>query len=97
MDAPSVLISILNWNNASKTMDCIASLESQLKQNVIRTEVCVIDNGSKLDDYHKLESEAKNRNVNLIRQDKNLGFTGGHNISIARAIANEYNTNMFGF
>lgn len=90
MDAPSVFISILNWNNAEKTVDCIKSLEPEIKQCAAKTEICVIDNGSELDDYLKLHSEVKNKNINLMRLDDNLGFTGGHNISIVRAIESEY-------
>lgn len=90
MDLPSVLISILNWNNSAKTIDCIKSLGKEIKNSNTKVKICVIDNGSELTDYQMLQSEAEMKKIDLIRLDKNLGFTGGHNISISYAIDNGY-------
>lgn len=86
MNAPSVLISVLNWNNAEKTIECINSLRNELSLCTAKVELCVIDNGSKKDEYSELYQNTKNSFINLIRLEENRGYTGGHNISIRRAI-----------
>lgn len=85
-EKPSIIISILNWNNAEKTLDCIDSLENTIAKTNARIKLLVIDNGSSHDDYYKLKKRLPNSR--LIRLENNIGFAAGHNISIKEAILN---------
>lgn len=83
----SVTISVLNWNTADQTLDCVRSLlELHCPENCT-VQILVIDNGSREDDFAKLNSGLNLNNVIVHREKQNQGFAGGHNISIARAVA----------
>ena len=84
-----VLISVLNWNKAEQTLDCIASLKKMHAED-IDVDILVIDNGSRQEDYAILQRDIDTTRVKLLRVEKNLGFTGGHNLSIRMAIDNDY-------
>lgn len=88
---PKVLISILNWNGADKTLHCLESIkdEQTSASAAASVSVLVIDNGSRPDDRARLQ-EAIPAFVTLTCIPDNLGFTGGHNIAIAKAIQEEY-------
>ncbi|WP_332875995.1 glycosyltransferase family 2 protein [Massilia sp. S19_KUP03_FR1] len=90
MTRPSVLISILNWNNAEETIHCVASLAAEVHSDSFDVEVRVIDNGSTLADYLALQEGAQRICFNITRLEHNLGFTGGHNTSIAWAHAHNF-------
>jgi GT2 family glycosyltransferase len=81
---PTVLISILNWNNAEKTLACLESLRS-LASSDNSVRVMVLDNGSKQEDYLRLRDGADPAWANVVRVEQNLGFTGGHNVSLKAA------------
>ena len=82
----SIMISILNWNTADMTLQCIDSLLAmQLPENYI-AQIFVVDNGSGEDDFAKLKEGVSSRQVELHREAKNLGFAGGHNVAITRAV-----------
>lgn len=84
-----VLISILNWNKASKTLECVSSLKTMCL-NGIDIHTVVIDNGSRTEEYSTLKVGLAPFAVELIRLEKNLGFTGGHNVSIKTAVGKDY-------
>jgi len=90
MHAPSVLISILNWNNWEDTLACVASLAAETGDSAMKAEVRIIDNGSALDDYQQLERGAREQGIGVTRLPDNLGFTGGHNTSIQFAIEHNF-------
>lgn len=80
----SVFVSILNFNGNSNTLDCIESL---IKINTpgFKLTILVIDNGSS----EKLNLKSKslgNIQIKVIRNEKNLGFSGGHNVGIKYAL-----------
>lgn len=83
-----VVIVILNWNGIDDTLDCLKSLGKQSYNN---HDILVVDNGSNDDSKPKLkEYQSKNKNINLIFEPNNLGFTGGVNRGIQWAIDNKY-------
>lgn len=88
---PKVLISILNWNGAQKTLHCLASIgnEQGTTSTVADVSILVIDNGSRTDDRAELQAAIPSF-ATLQFLPINLGFTGGHNIAIASAIAEGY-------
>lgn len=78
---PKVFIIILSWNR----MECLKScIESILRVNYPNYEVVVVDNastdGSPEMVKHTFES------VKLIRNKRNLGYTGGNNVGIKFAL-----------
>lgn len=81
---PLVFVSILNFNGKKDTIACLKSLEKINKES-FDLKVLVIDNASK----EKFDlPQLDNLQVGLIKNDKNLGFSGGHNIGIDHALKN---------
>lgn len=89
MTSLRILISILNWNKAAVTLQCLDALQ-QSDWGGANVEILVIDNGSSDADYAQLANAAPRANTSIVHLEKNLGFTGGHNISLARAVAENY-------
>jgi GT2 family glycosyltransferase len=67
---------VVVWNGRAVTMECLESLRGM---NV----VCV-DNASTDGTYEAIERE--HPDVDLIRNDRNLGFAAGNNVGIRRAL-----------
>lgn len=84
-----VLVSILNWNKAGATLECLTSLR-QMPADDIDVDILVIDNGSEQADYEMLQQGALGSDVRILRVEKNLGFTGGHNLSLKLAMEQDY-------
>jgi GT2 family glycosyltransferase len=81
----TVVVSVLNWNTAQLTADCVASILKLEHDDALRLEVVVLDNGSRADDWQQLQASLDGR-VTLVRQERNLGFAGGHNVTMRMAI-----------
>lgn len=84
-DRKTVLISILNWNSSIATLECVDSLQAQNTRG-ITVQLTVIDNGSRDEEWRILAEGARSRRIVLDRQETNLGFAGGHNLSMQVAI-----------
>src|SRR5258708_32678625 len=80
-DQPKVSIVILNWNSYEVTRDCFLSLRKLASTNF---EVVLVDNGSIDSSAEKLAQEFPETRV--IKNDRNLGFTGGNNIGMRDAL-----------
>ena len=87
---PRVLISILNWNGGQKTLKCLDSIKNEDAATPAEITTLVIDNGSRDEDFLLLEAAARSGDFVLKRLPSNLGFTGGHNISIKMAVQEGY-------
>jgi GT2 family glycosyltransferase len=79
---PKVSVIVLNWNGGNDTVGCLSSLQSLNYENC---GVLVIDNGS-TDDSAALIREAFPE-VEVLETGQNLGFAGGCNVGIRRALA----------
>lgn len=77
MTEPLVAIIVLNWNKASETSLCVEALLCQTYANL---RVIVVDNGS-TEPIGPIP-----RTVTLLQNARNLGFAGGVNVGIARAL-----------
>lgn len=77
----SVCIVILNWNGRLDTLVCLESVEKIAYPNY---SVIVVDNGSVDDSV--LAIRAAFPQVKLIETGANLGFSGGNNVGITRAL-----------
>ncbi len=78
---PRVAIVILNWNDAAATVACLDALRATDYSNYT---TIVVDNGSTDGSAARLRGIA---GIDLITNPTNLGYTGGVNIGIGRAIA----------
>ena len=81
-DAALVVAVVLNWNNAPDTCACLASLAA-VDYPALHT--LVVDNGST--DGSAEAIAAAFPGVELLRTGANLGYAGGNNAGIARALA----------
>jgi len=79
-----VTVVIVNWNRYEDTCACIESL---IKQEGIKTDLIVVDNGST--DHSETLLRNKYPQVEIIRSDENLGFAGGFNLGIRLALTRD--------
>lgn len=74
---------IVNWNGKDDTVRCLDSLQKvNLMGNTL--SIIVVDNGSTNDSVGVITKAFPK--ISLIETGKNLGFTGGNNIGIEKAI-----------
>jgi hypothetical protein len=78
---PRVTIIILNWNGISDTLECLESVSELYYPEV---KVIVVDNGSTDDSPSCIR--LRYPSVTLIEAGKNLGFTGGNNLGMKKAL-----------
>lgn len=81
-DPARVGIIIVNWNGKIDTLECLASLRSDDYAN---KRIYLVDNGSSDDSVLHIRQQFPEACV--LETKKNLGFTGGNNIGIGRALA----------
>lgn len=74
---PKVCIVLLNWNNLNDTLTC---LESISHLTYLQKDIIVIDNGSEKDP--KIKIKEKFPDIVYLRNERNLGYTGGNNLGI---------------
>jgi len=77
----SVHIILLNWHGWQDTIACLDSLASLDYTNY---HVLVVDNGSKDDSVARIH--AAHPEVPILETGRNLGFSGGCNVGIRRAL-----------
>jgi GT2 family glycosyltransferase len=78
---PQVVFVVLNWNQCSMTLDCLASLR---KQDYPRYHIVVVDNGST--DGSQSSIRKMHPDVDVIEAGRNLGYSPGNNLGIQRAL-----------
>ena len=83
MKTPEVAIVILNYNSYEDTLECLESLK---KINYQHYRVIVVDNGSTNRSAEILLEACRTENTEFIKSKANLGYAGGNNLGIARAM-----------
>jgi GT2 family glycosyltransferase len=78
---PSVHAVTINWNGLSDTLACLDSLKVQDYRNL---KIHVVDNDS--DESEPVALAGAHPDVEILRQETNLGFCGGNNVAIRRAL-----------
>ena len=81
MNRPKVAIILLNWNGKADTIECMESLGKVTYPNY---EIWIVDNDSSDGSVELFRQRYPG--VGLIVNDKNLGFAGGNNVGIRRAM-----------
>ena len=82
---PLLSVIIPNWNGKRFLQECLDSLKDQTYSHF---ETILVDNGS-TDGSVEFVRERYGEFVQIIRNEINLGFTGGNNVGI-RAARGEY-------
>jgi hypothetical protein len=72
---------VLNWNNAPDTIECLESLRAATHPAL---RVLVVDNGST--DGSELTLRTRFPDLQFLQTGENLGFAGGNNAGIRRAL-----------
>ncbi len=83
--AERVLVVVLNFNGMDDTLGCLASLRGQ---DWVGLDVLVIDNGSATDETARIVAAFPE--VEVIVEPENLGWAGGNNVGLRRALAGGY-------
>lgn len=89
----SLSIVMLNYNSSDETIECIESLEKTTTKNM-KCSIIVVDNHSRDDQVKKLESfldthtKKSQFTFEYISHTTNLGYTGGNNTGIKKALEN---------
>ncbi len=78
-----VAVVIVNWNGKEDTVLCLSSLK-KIRKPAVKLSVIVVDNGSTNDSVTVIRKA--HPWVKLIETRKNLGFTGGNNVGIKKAL-----------
>jgi GT2 family glycosyltransferase len=74
-----IAVVMLNWNGRDDSLSCL----NALKKQTLNHQIVVVDNGSSDGLVEEIES---NKDIQIIKNAKNLGFAGGVNVGISWAI-----------
>ncbi|MCI5141334.1 MAG: glycosyltransferase family 2 protein [Candidatus Electrothrix sp. ATG1] len=78
-------IILLNWNAAEDTIGCVRNFQIFLGDDIEEeTTIYVVDNNSDPADKEKVQQGCQD--VVFIQNDTNLGYAGGNNVGIRRAL-----------
>lgn len=83
--AHKVAIVLVNWNGLEFTAACLDSLR---KVSYPDFEVIVVDNGSEHEEGKRLKIQFPE--IHLIETGENLGFAGGNNVGIRKAMDGDF-------
>ncbi len=72
---------IVNWNDPTDTLECVSSIRTQ--KSSYKLNIVVVDNGSS---DNSLEILSKEKDITVIPNKINLGYTGGNNTGIDYAM-----------
>lgn len=90
MYVPEIFVILLNYNGAEDTVECVESLKKAMFSRDYKLKICIVDNKSDNEDLKKIiDYGVNNLSVNIIRNDKNIGYAGGNNVGISYAIKNK--------
>jgi len=82
---PKIIIITLNWNGSEDTIELIKSLK---KNTFGDFQIFIVDNNSIPEEVAKL-IQITDTSIQLIKLNENLGFAGGNNFGIKKALEEE--------
>ena len=80
----NISIILVNWNGKKDTLECLASVKNVSMGQRVNASVIVVDNGSIDDSVAAIKKTFPD--VEVIEAGENLGFTGGNNVGIRKAL-----------
>lgn len=81
---PKVSIVVLNWNGLADTLACLESLKAV---DYALFDIILVDNGSTDGSVEAFQKQyGKDPRVEILKNSVNLGFAGGNNVGIRRAL-----------
>ncbi len=80
-DAPLVYVIVLNYRNYDDTLECVRTLRRATYPNM---KIIIVENGSDNDSESVLRAELPD--LEIIQTGKNLGYSGGNNVGLRRAL-----------
>ncbi len=83
----NIYISILNFNSRDETINCLKSIKELAVDN-FKINVVLIDNAS-LEKLDLKENFIDPIPLKIVKEEKNLGFAGGHNVGLRYAFGNK--------
>lgn len=81
-----IFVSLINFNGKKNTLACLDSLRDIKKDN-FKLTILVIDNASE-EKFDLRSGSIGDIPLVIIRNEKNLGFSGGHNVGIKYCLEN---------
>lgn len=86
----SVAIIILNWNQAEITIQTVSSF-LKISSQKFSFHIYLVDNASTDNSYKIFSKKYKNNNkITLLKTKSNLGYAGGNNYGIKKALLKKY-------
>ena len=82
MRTPSLAVILVNWRNEDRTIPCVAGVK---RWTSLKPRVIVVDNQSTSESHRALSRVVAPEE--LICSEVNLGYGGGNNLGIARALS----------
>lgn len=80
----NIYISILNYNGAKDTIECLESLQ-KVQRDGFELHILVIDNASK-ETFVLPKDFQQKYSVTIVRTEENKGFAGGNNVAMKLAL-----------
>lgn len=86
----SIAVIVINFNDIKETTQCLASLS---RQKGVKLDLILVENGSvepQTEDQLKILANTYKSQLTIIKNQTNLGFTGGANTGIRHVLARNY-------
>lgn len=87
MQYPKAAVVILQYNNSAYSIEC---LKSATKSGYPALDIFLVDNGSEkrqFDIINQYLDRLNDKRVKLVKSGENLGFSGGNNLGIKKALS----------
>jgi GT2 family glycosyltransferase len=89
-----IAVIVLNWKQPKLTIDTVESF-LKIKHSNFSYKILLVDNGSPDDSILKFSQlYGNNKNVEIIKLKKNLGYVGGNNAGIKYSLKNKFDYSL---
>jgi GT2 family glycosyltransferase len=86
----NVGIIVLNWRQSQLTIDTINSL-IKIKKNSFDYKIFLVDNDSQDNSFNLFKNKfSKDSKIDILKTESNLGFVGGNNFGIEKALKENF-------
>lgn len=86
---------VLQYNTPEETKGCIESIKKKMS-SYDGWNIVIVDNGSTIENYNKILDYNKKGNIDVIRIEKNQGFSKGNNFGY-KYVKEKYNSEFYYF